>query len=30
MKQKNIFIVSAIVLLLVFIAGILSYTGQKE
>jgi len=30
MKQKNIFVISAIVLLLVFVAGILFYTGQKE
>lgn len=30
MKQKTIFVVSAIVLLLVFVAGILFYTGQKE
>lgn len=30
MKQKNVFIVSAIVLLLVFIAGVLFYTDQKE
>ena len=30
MKQKTIFVVSAIVLLLVFVAGILFYTGQQE
>lgn len=30
MKQKAVFIVAAIVLLLVFVAGVLSYTGQKE
>ena len=30
MKQKTIFVASAIVLLLVFIAGTLFYTGQKE
>jgi len=30
MKQKTIFIVTAIVLLLTFIAGALFYTGQKE
>lgn len=30
MKQKSIFVISAIVLLLVFAAGILFYTGQQE
>ncbi len=30
MKQKTVFVVSAIILLLVFVAGILFYTGQKE
>ena len=30
MKQKTIFVVSAIVLLLVFVAGILFYTDQQE
>lgn len=30
MKQKTLFVVSAIILLLVFVAGILFYTGQKE
>lgn len=30
MKQKAVFIVAAIVLLLVFVAGVLFYTGQKE
>lgn len=30
MKQKTLFIVSAIVLLLVFVAGTLFYTGQKQ
>lgn len=30
MKQKSIFAISAIVLLLVFVAGILFYTGQKD
>lgn len=30
MKQKTIFVVSAIVLLLVFVAGTLFYTGQQE
>ncbi|MDO9053458.1 MAG: DsbA family protein [Gallionella sp.] len=30
MKQKTVFVVSAIVLLLVFVAGMLFYTGQKE
>lgn len=30
MKQKTVFVVSAIVLLLVFVAGILFYTGQQE
>ena len=30
MKQKTVFVVSAIVLLLAFVAGILFYTGQKE
>jgi len=30
MKQKTLFVVSSIILLLVFVAGILFYTGQKE
>lgn len=30
MKQKTIFAVSAIILLLIFVAGILFYTGQQE
>ncbi len=30
MKQKTIFIVTAIILLLAFVAGALFYTGQKE
>ncbi|MCX7180875.1 MAG: thioredoxin domain-containing protein [Proteobacteria bacterium] len=30
MKQKTVFVVSAIVLLLAFVAGVLFYTGQRE
>lgn len=30
MKQKTVFVVSALVLLAVFVAGMLFYTGQKE